>query len=655
LIRATVLERFSRRSFSALLLCFGIFGAGRARKADSAPTPFEVALESNIRVALRDGVHLATDVYRPARSGRAVAGRFPVIMERTPYGRNVTNFRDFTAANHTPKTRAEVAEFYVRNGYVVIFQDCRGRHDSEGEFTKYLNEGADGFDTCRWIIEQPWSNGRIATMGLSYAAHTQVALACLNPPGLKAMYVDCGGFSNAYQGGIRQGGAFELKQVIWAYNLGLESPEVQGNPRLLAALKAVDLRAWFASMPWKRGHTPISAIPDYERYIYEQWQHGNFDDFWKQVGIYAAGFYTHMADAAMVHLSGWYDPYARTATDNYAGLSKRKRGSVQLIMGPWTHGARATSYSGDVEFGPGSTLDALGGADIFTQHQRWFDRHLKDIPLANQNEPPVRLFVMGGGTGRKTAQGRLDHGGQWRSETDWPLPQQQLTPYYLSGSGLLSTDKPGLQAQPLTFDFNPEHPVPTMGGTVTSGEPLMRGGGYDQREGPNFYASREPYLPVAARPDVLVFETQPLAGDLEVTGVIEAHLWITSDAPDTDFTIKLIDVYPPSEDYPEGFALNLTDGILRCRYRDSWVSPTLMSPGQVYQIKVEAFPTANLFKRGHRIRLDISSSNFPHFDVNPNTGAPEGTGLDRRVARNTVFMDAGRPSHVILPLIPLPA
>jgi putative CocE/NonD family hydrolase len=180
----------------------------------------------------------------------------------------------------------------------------------------------------------------------------------------------------------------------------------------------------------------------------------------------------------------------------------------------------------------------------------------------------------------------------------------------------------------------------------------MRGGGYDQREGPNFYGSREPYLPVAARPDVLVFETKPLADDVEVTGVIEAQLWISSDAPDTDFTIKLIDVYPPGEDYPDGFALNLTDGILRCRYRDSWQSPTLMSPGQVYRIKLEAFPTANLFKRGHRIRLDISSSNFPHFDVNPNTGAPEGTGLSRRIARNTIFMDAGRPSHVILPLIP---
>jgi putative CocE/NonD family hydrolase len=294
----------------------------------------------------------------------------------------------------------------------------------------------------------------------------------------------------------------------------------------------------------------------------------------------------------------------------------------------------------------------LGGADIFTQRLRWFDRHLKNTRRPDQEPQPVRLFVMGGGSGRRTAQGRLEHGGQWRSEADWPLPRQQPTPYYLGDSGSLSTDKPGPQAQPLTFDFNPEHPVATMGGTVTSGEPLMRGGGYDQREGPNFYGSREPYLPVAARPDVLVFETKPLEDDVEVTGVIEAQLWISSDAPDTDFTIKLIDVYPPGEDYPDGFALNLTDGILRCRYRDSWESPTLMSPGQVYRIKVEAFPTANLFKRGHRIRVDVSSSNFPHFDVNPNTGAPEGTGLSRRIARNTIFMDAGRPSHVILPLIP---
>ncbi len=427
---------------------------------------------------------------------------------------------------------------------------------------------------------------------------------------------------------------------------------MQKDPRLLAALKAVDLKAWFASLPWKRGHTPISLLPDYENYVYEQWEHGNFDGFWKQLGIYAAGFYRQFADVAMVHLSGWYDAYARTATENYEGLSKRKRGPVRLIMGPWIHGGRSTPFAGEVAFGEGSTLDAEGGADYFAQRLQWFDEHLKGRGSGARGDAPVRLFMMGGGSGRKTREGRLEHGGRWRSEADWPIPDRRLTPYFLSANGALSTVRPTASAASLTYDFDPQHPVPTMGGTVTSGEPLMRGGGYNQHEGPAFYGSREPYLPVAARADVLVFETEPLATDIEVTGAIEANLWISSDGADTDFTIKLIDVYPPSEDYPEGFALNLTDGILRCRYRDSWESPTALTPGQVYAVKVTAFPTSNLFARAHRIRLDVSSSNFPHFDVDPNTGDPEGQGLTRRVARNTVFMDANRPSHVVLPLIP---
>lgn len=640
----------TRRGLSRLMAAFTLAGAARAAAAPESP--FEVLLESNVRVPLRDGVKLATDVYRPARNGKPVAGRFPTIMERTPYGRNVTSFRDITQANpNSPKTRAEVAATYVRRGYVVVFQDCRGRYDSEGEFVKYLSEGADGFDACRWLVSQPWSDGRIGTMGLSYAAHTQGALACLNPPGLKAMFLDCGGFSNAYQDGIRQGGAFELKQVTWAYNLGLESPEAQKNPRLMAALKGVDLKAWFTSMPWKPGHTPLSLIPDYEAYVLDQWRHGNFDAYWKQVGIYAEGFYGQYSDAAMVHMSGWYDAYSRSTSDNYVALSKHKKGPVRLIMGPWTHGARSTTYSGDIEFGPGSTLDALGHADYDAQRLAWFDRHLKGS-VAPEPDPAVRIFVMGGGSGRKTPEGRLMHGGVWRSEAAWPIADAQVSLYHLHGDGLLSPNNPLDTAEPTSFDFDPNHPVPSIGGTITSGEPLMRGGGFDQREGPTVYGSRQPYLPLEARPDVLVFQTLPLKEDVEITGAIEANLWIASDAPDTDFTIKLIDVYPPSEDYPEGYALNLTDGILRCRYRDSWEKPAMMTPGQSYPIKIAAFPTSNLFKAGHRIRIDVSSSNFPHFDVNPNTGASEGAGLTRRVARNTVFVDSGRPSHVLLPVIP---
>ena len=630
----------------------GLVPAGAARAAIDDADAFDVVLESDVKVTMRDGVRLAADVYRPARGGRVVEGRFPAILERTPYGRDVTSFRDFTAADPKPKTRAEVAAVYVRHGYVVIFQDCRGCHQSEGQFTKYLSEGADGFDTCRWIVAQGWSDGRIGTMGLSYAAHTQVALGCLNPPGLKAMYVDCGGFSNAYQGGIRQGGAFELKQVTWAYANALESPEALADPVRLAALKAVDLKAWFAGLPWKRGHTPLSHVPDFETYVYDQWRHGRFDGFWKRVGLYAAGFYDRFAPAAMTHLSGWYDAYSRTATDNYVGLSKRGKGPVRLIMGPWTHGARSTSHAGDVEFGAESTLDADGPGDLFAKRLDWFDRHLKGVRAPPEAAPPVRLFIMGGGDGRKTPEGRLRHGGRWRGEADWPLPDRRLTAFYLTAEGGLSSATPAAGAAPLSYDFDPRDPVPTMGGTVTSGEPLMRPGGYDQRLGPQVYGARAPYLPIEARPDVLAFQTEPLSEDVEVTGDIAADLWISSDGPDTDFTIKLIDVYPPSADYPEGYALNLTDGILRCRYRDSWETPSMMTPGQVYRIRVTAFPTANLFKRGHRIRLDVSSSNFPHFDVNPNTGAPEGTGLTRRVARNTVFLDAGRPSHLVLPVIP---
>jgi uncharacterized protein len=640
---------WTRRSLAQAGL--GLSLPAMAPASSGAAPPFEAILESNVRVRMRDGVRLATDIYRPGLSGRPADGRFPAIMERTPYGRNVTSFRNITATSATPLTQRQVAEIYVSQGFAVIFQDCRGRYDSEGEFEKYVNEGADGFDTCAWLAQQPWFDGRLGTMGLSYAAHTQVALACLRPPILRSMFVDCGGFSNAFQDGIRQGGAFELKQVTWAYNLGLESKEAQADPNLKRALAAMDLKAWFASMPWKRGHTPLSPLPGYEDYVYQQWEHGRFDDYWKRVGLCAEGYYDRFADVAQTHMSGWYDAYSRTAVDNYVGLSRQGRAELRLIMGPWTHGARSTSHSGDVEFGPTATIDALAGEDFFHTRLDWFERTLKSGP-GGPSTPPVRLFVMGGGSGRKTADGRLDHGGRWRSEAAWPIPDRRETAFYLHASGELSSTAPAAGGGPLSFDFDPGNPVPTIGGAVTSGEPLMHAGGFDQRTGPDVYGARPPFLPLDARPDVLVFQTPPLEADTEVTGAIRAHLWIASDAPDTDFTFKLIDLYPPSDDYPGGFALNLTDAILRCRYRDSWTDPSLMTPGQVCRITLEAFPTSNLFKRGHRIRLDVSSSNFPRFDVNPNTGAPEGTGLVRRIARNTVFSDAGRPSHVILPIIP---
>lgn len=641
----------SRRAFELYAGAFAAWLAlGRGARADD--DAYDVALTSNVMVSMRDGVRLATDIYRPARNGRPVDGRFPVILERTPYGKTVVSRSELSLKDPVAKSRAEVAAFFVSRGYVVVYQDCRGRYGSEGTFVKYLSDGHDGYDTCAWLVAQPWSNGRIGTMGLSYAAHTQAALACTNAPGIAAMFLDSGGFANAYQDGIRQGGAFEMKQVTWAYRAAFESPEVAKSPSRLAALKAIDIKAWFAHMPWRRGRSPLTPAPEYESYVFDQWEHGRFDAFWKQLGIYAEGFYDSFSDAPMTFLSAWYDPYPRSATENYAALSRRKKSPVRLILGPWTHGDRSRTYAGDVDFGPAATLDGNLAPDFLAMRLAWFDRWLKGVDNGVAEEAPVRLFVMGGGSGRKNAAGRLEHGGRWRAEKDWPIPDARNTPYYLHTDGLLSPVAPQVAAAGRSYRFDPADPVPSIGGTITSGEPVMRGGAYDQREGPGFFGSREPYRPLSARPDVLVFETAPLSDDVEVTGPIEARLWISSDRPDTDFTIKLIDVYPPNEDYPDGFAMNVTDGILRVRYRESWENPSLLAAGEIAAVTVRAFPTSNLFKRGHRIRLDVSSSNFPHFDVNPNTGAPEATGETRLVAVNTLHLDRAHPSHVILPIVP---
>lgn len=662
------IERFidspiSRRDFARVMGVAAATAAlpacrpSEATTADGMPLdgPYGTTLLDGVMVPMRDGVRLATDVYLPAGDGEALPGPWPVILERTPYGRNRPSRSERSLAEpDRARSRAEVAEIFVRRGYVVVYQDVRGRYDSEGEYVKYLDDAPDGYDTCAWILEQPWCNGRIGTKGLSYAAHTQGALASAGAPGIAAMFLDSGGFSNAYQGGIRQGGAFELKQATWAYNNGLVSPEVTSNPEVETAMRAVDVHAWFRRMPWRPGHSPVSLAPSYEAYLFEQWTEGAFTDYWKQPGIWAQGFHDAWPDAPMVHMSSWYDPYPRTATDNYIGLSKRKRGPVRLILGPWTHGDRSLTWAGDVDFGPAATLDGQLAADFWELRVRWFDHWLRGVDNGVDREPAVRYFLMGGGSGRRNADGRMDHGGRWKSADDWPIPGTVETPYYLTVDGRLTTDTPAGEGDRLSYRYDPADPVPSIGGTITSGAPVMVGGAFDQREREDFFGSRPPYRPLAERPDVLVFQTEPLERDVELTGPLVVTLWISSDCPDTDFTAKLIDVYPPNEDYPEGFAMNLTDGIIRCRYRDSWERPTLMTPGETYRVTIEAFPTSNLFVAGHRIRVDVSSSNYPHFDLNFNTGEPEGRATASRVATNTVWMDRTRPSHALLPLVPAP-
>ena len=595
-------------------------------------------------VPMRDGIRLATDVHLPA-----AAGSFPVIMERTPYGRAETSRSEITAANRTPASRADIAAYFTAHGYAVVYQDTRGRYGSEGRFVKYLSDGEDGYDTCAWLRDQSWCDGRICTMGLSYAAHTQAALACLDPPGLVAQVLDCGGFVNSWQSGIRQSGAFELKQATWAFKNALVSPEAEADPVMRTALAGEDIREWFTRMPWKPGHSPLRHHPDYEAYLFDQWTHGAFDEFWQQLGICTQRWHEQYSRAACVHMSSWWDPYPLTATGNYTGLKRAGRGPQHLILGPWTHGDRSDTCFGDVEFGSGAALDSWAG-DWRAYRLRFFDHMVKGTPL---DEPPVRIFVMGGGSGRRNAAGRLEHGGRWIAAQDWPPSEAAFTAFHLHGDGRLDRAPPGTGSAPLAYDFDPSRPVPTIGGAMSSLDPVAYAGAWDQTESPDFFGCLPPYLPLASRRDVLVFQTAPLAAPLQVVGPIEAELFVATDGPDTDFTAKLIDVHPPSADYPKGYAMNLTDGILRLRYAEDPVHPRLRSPGEVVKIRITLFPTANLFLPGHCIRLDISSSNFPKFDVNPNTGEPEGMARRKRIAVNTVFVDRDRPSRVVLPLLPV--
>ena len=604
------------------------------------PEIHETVLELDVMVPARDGTLLATDLHRPAQTGRPLPGPFPALLQRTPYGKSA-------------ESRISEARFFAQRGYVVVIQDCRGRYSSQGGFTKYVEEGPDGYDTVEWLAQQSWSNGKIGTYGLSYAAHTQAALACLNPPHLACMWLDCGGFSNAYLSGCRNGGAFELRQLTWAFREALESPAVQGDPLVKKpAMESQSVADWFERLPWRKGHSPLQWAPDYENYLLQIWGREKFDDYWCQIGLCAEAHYGDFSGVPQVHLGGWYDTYSRSTTDNYVALSGSKKGPIRLIMGPWTHGARSVTYAGDVDLGPAAAVDGNLAVDYNHLRLQFFDRWLQGRAAPETADRPVSIFVMGGGGGGKSADGRLIHGGRWRKEPEWPLSRTQDTAFYLQPGGRLSTEFPSESPQVTRFLFDPDRPVPTIGGNISSGQPIMEPGGFDQQESPRFHGSRSPYLPLATRADVALFQTEPLEAEMEVTGTVVVKLWITSSAVDTDFTAKLLDVYPPNPDYPRGYALNLTDGIIRAKFRDSWMNPELMEPGEAYSLTLQLPPTSNLFVKGHRIRLDLSSSNFPRFDVNPNTGENPACARGNLQAWNTIFHEAVHPSQILLPLVP---
>jgi uncharacterized protein len=630
---------------------------------------FGVVIQKDLMVPMRDGVRLATDVYRPARDGVSAPGRWPALLGRTSYDKEA----DWLWV--TP-----VARYFVPRGYIVVLQDVRGRHRSEGQ-GQYAhvvnpNEGCDGYDTIEWIAAQPWSNGRVGTVGVSHGAVVQSALALHRPPHLRAMWLD-DGFFNWFTNGARQGGALELDTLGMMFLHGHDSHEAQADPAIARAMAdaAENLRDWVLRSPLKRGCSPLALLPALEQVFFDYATRGAYDDFWKQDCINFEAHVERHADVPTVLRSGWYDVFTQANNQYYQRLASEKTGPICLVLGPWVHNGCDRTYAGDVDFGPDAALDGRSGPSLNELRLRWFNRWLKEEPNGAEADPPVRIFVMGGGDGRRNSEGRLNHGGQWRTEREWPLRRARFTRYHLHAGGRLGPDTPGADDPPATFLFDPRHPVPTISGNVASFyehlpvppgilpamspprarmRSIVQAGASHQKEEPGIVGCAPPYPPLDARPDVLVFQTAPLAADLEVTGPITVTLWVSSSAPDTDFTAKLLDVYPPNQDYVQGYAMNLTDGILRARYRQGFDRPEFIVPGEVYPLTITLAPTSNLFRAGHRLRLDVSSSNFPRFDVNPNTGGPLGLPAAPVAARNTVYLDAGRPSHVVLPVISPP-
>ena len=635
------------RKFTVILL----FALALAAGAQTAPSTaqYEVIVERDVMITMRDGVKLACDIYRPARAGKAAEGKFPAILERTPYSK---------------ETVKHWAEYFVPRGYVAIGQDVRGRYASGGKWRPFRDDGPDGYDTLKWIGAQPWSDGSVGTVGTSYPGGTQHALALANPPFLKAM-IPADAMSDFGIYGVRHNGAFEMRWMNWIFNLaGPDGSHAAQDPKTQEMLRDLgeQVREYAKSMPLRKGTTPLKFNPEYEDWLVEAMSHGDYDSFWKDSGDDVVAHAAEYKDIPVYHLGGWYDSWGtQVANLNYVTLSKTKKSPQRLIMGPWTHGGRTRSYAGEAEFGSDAAIDFLGF------EQRWFDHWLKGVNNGVDREPPVRIFVMGGGDAHKTPEGRIFVGGYWRNENEWPLARAKDTAFYLHEKGALTTEKPDAE-EPTSYQFDPKHPVPTLGGNISShnaparekntisrpgdSQNLMEQGAYDQRCRFSNWTCDDT-LPLSARNDVLVFQTEPLKEDIEVTGRLIVHLWAASSASDTDFTAKLVDVYPPNGDFPAGVDLYVADSIVRARYRDSLEHAELMTPGTVYPFKIEMYPTSLVFKKGHRIRVDISSSNFPRFDVNPNTGEPLNDNRRWAIAVNTIYHDAQHPSQIVLPIVPV--
>jgi putative CocE/NonD family hydrolase len=426
------------------------------------------------------------------------------------------------------------------------------------------------------------------------------------------------------------GGATNLGWPMWLARSAQTSPQAAQKAEAAERLNEI-LKSpieWMRLHPKERA-AAFREFPLHQKAYLDLYAHESKDDYWKQRGWYTNGYHKEMKDVPILFITGWYDYFSKGSLENYIGLSKIQKTTKKLVVGPWPHGI-GRSECGDAFFGDSAAVDQSA------LMLDWFDHWMKGSEFRMVSSAPARLFRMGGGSGEWTASGALNHGGVWRDAGGWPHPQAKPMRLHLD-SGRLSEMAPAEKGQ-AAYVFDPENPVPTIGGRYG---PCAQ----DQVCSPK-YRGCDNSLPLDDRDDVLSFATEPLKEAIDVTGKVRARLWVSSDAKDTDFTAKLIDVYP------NGYAMIIADGLIRMRFRDGFEKAKLMKPGEVYEATIDLGSTSNLFALGHRIRLEISSSNFPQNEPNPNTGEPINGWTKKVKARNTVYFDKTRASHVELPVVP---
>ncbi|HEX6121537.1 MAG TPA: CocE/NonD family hydrolase [Ktedonobacterales bacterium] len=574
-----------------------------------------VRVEFDVPATMRDGTILRANVFRPDDGG---AGAYPVLLTRTPYGKDLP-----LGASGLPL--AQIA----RLGYVVVVQDVRGCFSSEGEWYPFLNEGADGADTVAWAAALPGANGRVGTFGGSYVGFTQWAAAREGAPAVGAM-APAITWADGEVGVLWRGGALELGIVgSWNMLVGIDKllRRHRGQPQELGRAMYQLAREYDALPTSGYGELPLEGFGPLARLgldapVTTALQQREDEAF--RAPLRVADAYATVNVPAL-HVGGWYDIFLGGTIKNFQGMRAAGRQGQYLIIGPWSHGM-FDQVVGDVGFGlasSGAFLDLQ--SDLATLHARFFDRWLKDASNGFERWPAVKYFVMGANI--------------WRSSEMWPPAGSEPTPWYLHSQGHANTaegDGELSPARPVTepadqFVYDPAHPVPTVGG-ATLMHPTLRAGAIDQRR-------------IELRPDMLVYTSAPLEQPVEVAGPVSVVLYAASDAPDTDFVARLVDVSP------DGTAIPLTDGIIRMRYRaGGGQAAAPLDPGQAYEVAIDLWATACVFLPGHRIRLDVTSSSFPRWERNLNTGQPNGAATEMRSALQAVLHDEAHPSHIVLPI-----